>query len=328
MNGDCAIDSSDARMVLQAEVWLVHLTKEQRTAADVIGDGTIDSTVARLILQYEVGLIDKFPVEELELGIKKYKVRDLNKMPEGQEITLNHVENMGYVTGWEPSEAVIVTSLDELVEYNIDITPALVQKYDATFFEDNAVIFMAMPVGNMNVNHQIDKLVRVENDLCLGTTLLWTGGLDVTTRVTWRFAFEVDKTDVEGVEKITRYAFDEKEDGQKSQQVSPPSYNNYADNRVIISLKRSYSTVFTPEGDLSPEDFPGLGVILVKDIAPGVSQSNRERIAKGESEWQKTLSLVFETENKEHVLWAMSVLLEMDIVFHVQTSIIYQPRLY
>ncbi len=54
VNGDGKINSSDARMVLQATVEFVELTPEQETRADVNTDGTIDSRDARWILQRTV----------------------------------------------------------------------------------------------------------------------------------------------------------------------------------------------------------------------------------------------------------------------------------
>ena len=60
VNDDMEIDSTDARMVLQAEVRLIELEDTQQAAANVNGDDSIDSTDARLILQYEVNLIGKF----------------------------------------------------------------------------------------------------------------------------------------------------------------------------------------------------------------------------------------------------------------------------
>ena len=64
VNGDGVVDSSDARLVLQAEVDLVQLTAVQKIAADVNGDGAINSTAARMILQYEVGLTDGFAADK------------------------------------------------------------------------------------------------------------------------------------------------------------------------------------------------------------------------------------------------------------------------
>ncbi len=64
VDGSEAVDSSDARVVLQAAVGKVALTEEQIKAADVDGNETVDSSDARLILQKSVSKIDHFPVEE------------------------------------------------------------------------------------------------------------------------------------------------------------------------------------------------------------------------------------------------------------------------
>jgi hypothetical protein len=55
VDGNDAIDSSDARMVLQASVQKITLTEAQTKAADVNKDDKIDSSDARVILQVSVG---------------------------------------------------------------------------------------------------------------------------------------------------------------------------------------------------------------------------------------------------------------------------------
>jgi hypothetical protein len=54
VDGDGDVDSTDARIVLQASVGKVELSDEQKKAADFNGDGKVDSTDARLILQESV----------------------------------------------------------------------------------------------------------------------------------------------------------------------------------------------------------------------------------------------------------------------------------
>jgi hypothetical protein len=55
VNGDGAITSTDARLVLQAAAGKVTLTAEEERLADMDGDGKITPTDARLILQEAVG---------------------------------------------------------------------------------------------------------------------------------------------------------------------------------------------------------------------------------------------------------------------------------
>ena len=55
VNSDGKVDSTDARIVLQAAVGKVKLTGEQKAAADMDGDGKVTSTDARIILQKSVG---------------------------------------------------------------------------------------------------------------------------------------------------------------------------------------------------------------------------------------------------------------------------------
>lgn len=64
VTGDGKINSSDALMILQSNVGLKNLTKNQKTAADVDGNGKVNSADALLVLNYTVGNIDVFPVEE------------------------------------------------------------------------------------------------------------------------------------------------------------------------------------------------------------------------------------------------------------------------
>mgnify|MGYP000793493947 CR=1 FL=1 len=64
INGDGAVDTTDARLALQYAVEKITLEKDQLAAGDVDGDGVVNTTDARLILQYAVEKIDKFPAEE------------------------------------------------------------------------------------------------------------------------------------------------------------------------------------------------------------------------------------------------------------------------
>jgi uncharacterized protein YcbK (DUF882 family) len=58
VNFDGKVDSTDARIALQASVGKTKLTEEQKQAADVNKDGKVDSTDARTILQAAVGKVD------------------------------------------------------------------------------------------------------------------------------------------------------------------------------------------------------------------------------------------------------------------------------
>lgn len=56
LNGNGAVNSADARLVLQYVVGAIKLTEEERKLADVNNDGQVDSADARIILQTAVGL--------------------------------------------------------------------------------------------------------------------------------------------------------------------------------------------------------------------------------------------------------------------------------
>ena len=63
VNGDGAVDTADAVLVLQRAAKLIGDGDLNVKAADVNGDGTIDTADAVLILQKAAKLIEKFPVE-------------------------------------------------------------------------------------------------------------------------------------------------------------------------------------------------------------------------------------------------------------------------
>ncbi|MGN0606745.1 MAG: dockerin type I repeat-containing protein, partial [Oscillospiraceae bacterium] len=60
LNGDNAVTSLDALMVLQATTEMISLDYNQMKSADVSGDGKITSLDALIILQYTTGIISEF----------------------------------------------------------------------------------------------------------------------------------------------------------------------------------------------------------------------------------------------------------------------------
>ena len=63
LNADNQINTTDARLLLQAAVDKLTLSDEQASVADVNNDGVSDTTDARLVLQYAVGKSDGFKAE-------------------------------------------------------------------------------------------------------------------------------------------------------------------------------------------------------------------------------------------------------------------------
>ena len=63
VNGDGAVDTTDAKLVMQLDLGLVDTSALILAAADVNGDGAVDTTDAKLIMQKDLGLIEKFPAE-------------------------------------------------------------------------------------------------------------------------------------------------------------------------------------------------------------------------------------------------------------------------
>lgn len=61
VNGDAAIDVSDALQVCQIYLGNVAPTDTQNAAADVNGDGTVNVSDALMICQYYLGNITEFP---------------------------------------------------------------------------------------------------------------------------------------------------------------------------------------------------------------------------------------------------------------------------
>jgi len=335
VDGNGVVNTADARMVLQSMVGKLTLTEEQTLRADINGDGKIDTVDARLILQYIVGKINSLepttedttmatddPTTTETTGttsyqvpegpwLSQYPVKEVNAMPEGTDVPINHTENLGNVPGWDPSAAAIVTSVDELQNCGITFSDELTQKYDGAFFEDNALLLMAMPVGHANVNHQIDSLTRTGDDLCLNTTIYWTEGADMTVRVTWRFAFEVNKVDVARVGTVNRYTYDERD----NENIKPPTPNinqDFANNTVLVTVKSAYSTGYSGnEMPYSLNDFPGLDVESIRIITPGIISENNI--------WS-LLVLTLTTNSKEHVLWAVSTIDELNFVSYACPS--------
>ena len=64
VNGDGAVNTRDAKLIMQYELKLIDATQLDLTAADVNGDGEINTRDAKLIMQYELKIITEFPVEK------------------------------------------------------------------------------------------------------------------------------------------------------------------------------------------------------------------------------------------------------------------------
>ena len=65
LNADNQINTTDARLLLQAAVDKLSLSEEAAAVSDVNGDGKVDTTDARLALQYAVGKTDDLAAELL-----------------------------------------------------------------------------------------------------------------------------------------------------------------------------------------------------------------------------------------------------------------------
>ena len=61
VNGDGAVDTTDAKLIMQYDLGLIDETGLELAAADVNGDGAVDTTDAKLIMQFDLGLITEFP---------------------------------------------------------------------------------------------------------------------------------------------------------------------------------------------------------------------------------------------------------------------------
>lgn len=64
INRDGKVNSSDARLAIQAATGIVTLDEEQTMLGDVTGDGYINSSDSSAILKYAAGILDHFEVEE------------------------------------------------------------------------------------------------------------------------------------------------------------------------------------------------------------------------------------------------------------------------
>ena len=65
LNADNQINTTDARLLLQAAVGKLSLSEEAAAVSDVNGDSKVDTTDARLVLQYAVGKTDGIAAEIL-----------------------------------------------------------------------------------------------------------------------------------------------------------------------------------------------------------------------------------------------------------------------
>ena len=61
VNGDGAVDTTDAKLVMQLDLDLIEEAELDVAVADVNGDGAVDTTDAKLIIQLDLGLITEFP---------------------------------------------------------------------------------------------------------------------------------------------------------------------------------------------------------------------------------------------------------------------------
>ena len=60
VNGDGAVNTTDAKLIMQLDLGLVDETKVDTAVADVNGDGAINTTDAKLIMQFDLGLNEDF----------------------------------------------------------------------------------------------------------------------------------------------------------------------------------------------------------------------------------------------------------------------------
>ena len=60
VNGDGAVDTTDAKLIMQYDLGLIDETALTLEAADVNGDGAVDTTDAKLVMQLDLGLIEEF----------------------------------------------------------------------------------------------------------------------------------------------------------------------------------------------------------------------------------------------------------------------------
>ena len=64
VNGDGAINTRDAKLIMQLELGLIDAANLNVAALDVNGDGAVNTRDAKLIMQLELGLITEFPAKK------------------------------------------------------------------------------------------------------------------------------------------------------------------------------------------------------------------------------------------------------------------------
>ena len=62
VNGDDAVDTTDAKMIMQYDLSVIGEEDLNLNVGDVNGDGKVDTTDAKLIMQFDLGMVDDLPI--------------------------------------------------------------------------------------------------------------------------------------------------------------------------------------------------------------------------------------------------------------------------
>ena len=62
VNGDDAVDTTDAKMIMQYDLTVIGAEDLNLNVGDVNGDGSVDTTDAKLIMQFDLGMVDDLPI--------------------------------------------------------------------------------------------------------------------------------------------------------------------------------------------------------------------------------------------------------------------------
>jgi hypothetical protein len=253
----------------------------------------------------------------------QYPVKTVNEMAAGDAVGIGKIVPLGFYADKGVTGAAVVESLAELQGYSGLLPDEFAGGYSEAFFGSNAIILLSIRVGNENIDHQIDGLVRAGDALCVGTTVVWVGDpiKPMTIRGSRRFAFEVSKAAVVGVDGVERFTFDWKDaaflESMPPNLPEPTIDDNFKDDMVSVIIKRAHSTI---NGVYTPDDFTGVDVESVYDRtfldeAMLIANDKSFEDVFSNEVFSQILSLKLTTKCKESVLSAIAVLKMLDIVF-------------
>jgi hypothetical protein len=134
-------------------------------------------------------------VETTIPNITKYPILNIDEVPTGDAVHFNNLKELGF--SYEGSSYAIVikssTELSDLCKNNDSIKQ---DDYDEDLFQEKALVFLSLRTGSPAVKYVLDSLIKRNNELFIRTTKV-LGDSDLCVVGSWKFLFEVKKSDIE-----------------------------------------------------------------------------------------------------------------------------------